>query len=371
MNTRTHTDWLTTEEIESPLRQMAGDSARISGKWIVDQFKIGLGDGLGTWRVEGTMSTAQGEQRWSLVLKGWNCECKSGSPSARDWPWREADLYGSGALNDLPGVHAPKCFGTVQREDLVWVWLEDLTVVPQPLWTLEHYAAAARNLGQFNGTCLDGHPLSSHPSLSRQWLAKWTAANTETMANLDRYLDHPFVQRMVSADVLAAFRHIWDQRQRILDDLAAMPQTICHLDAFHRNTFLRNVDGHEDMVLIDWSFAGWAAVGEELASLCVAGVGFDPRTPDNIEEVGRVAYGAYIEGLSEAGWKGNDESVWHAYRSAGMLRYGPASLHKSLPMVSNDALWAAVCEAMGVPFGRAQDHVVAASRWIAACAEDL
>ena len=85
-------EWLSAAEIEIPLRNMAGTNADISGEWSAEQFKIGQGDGLGTWRIAGTMDIEGVPQPWPLVLKGWRCGDRSGAPSSFNWPWREADL---------------------------------------------------------------------------------------------------------------------------------------------------------------------------------------------------------------------------------------------------------------------------------------
>lgn len=371
MDTRTLTSWFSNEELESPLTRMVGDNARLSGEWTADQFKTGLGDGLGAWRVAGNMNTSHGERQWSMVVKGWACAGKVGSPSAHDWPWREAELYGSGMLNDLPGIFAPTCFGSVERDGSVWVWLEDLTAVPQLPWTLERYTTAALHLGQFNGAYLTGKPMPNHRSLSRRWLAGRTAAATDTMASLDMYMKNPCVQRMLPPDVLAAQLRIWNQRQMILDRFQTMPQTFCHLDAFHQNIFFRVRRGIEELVLIDWSFAGPATLGEELAALCIAGGVFDPRMPANTEEIERVAFRAYIEGLRDAGWKDAEESVWLAYRSAALLRYGPGALGRVLPMIINDSLWSAMANSMGVSPDLAREHLVQHYRWVADHADEI
>lgn len=102
MDTRTFSDWLSIADIEITVRRMAGGEVCLSHDWIINPFMIGHGDGLGTWRVSGTIVSPVGEQPWSLVLKGWSTKGKSGSPSNFNWPRREAEFYSDGVLGDLP-----------------------------------------------------------------------------------------------------------------------------------------------------------------------------------------------------------------------------------------------------------------------------
>lgn len=365
METSSPIEWLSADDIQIPLSRKAGTDARLTGEWKVEQFKRGVGGGLGTWRLTGDMDTPAGPEEWSLVLKGWTCSEKSSSPSAFNWPWREADLYSSGVLNDLPAISAPACFHSVQRHDSVWVWLEDLTTLPQDSWTLEQYGDAALLLGRFNGAWLGTRSMPGHPSLSQQWFAGWTAEGAEGLRMINDYQEHPYVKRMIPPDVEAALVHTWHQRDALLQRLNAMPQTFCHLDAFHANTFFRDTGNGIDMVLIDWSFAGRAAVGEELAALCVAGVVFDAGTPHSLNEIEQVAFDAYIRGLRDAGWHGENGEVWNTYRSTAILRYGLSPLSKMLPIVTNEFALAAFAEAMGAPLDQAEEHLVRHYRWIA------
>jgi thiamine kinase-like enzyme len=259
----------------------------------------------------------------------------------------------------------------VEQNDSVWVWLEDLTGVPQEPWTLERYGEAALLMGRFNGAYLGNRPMPVHPSLSQQWLEGWSAEGADSLRMLGEYRDDPYVQRMIPPDVEAALVHTWNRRPAVLDRLAAMPQTFCHLDAFHANAFFRETGSGRELVLIDWSFAGRAAVGEELAALCVAGIIFDPNTPYQFEEIEQVAFNAYVSGLRDSGWREADEAVWDTYRSAAILRYGLAPLIRMLPIMTNELARASFAEALGAPVDQAEEHLVHHYRWIADHASEL
>jgi hypothetical protein len=130
------------------------------------------------------------------------------------------------------------------------------------------------------------------------------------------------VQRAFPPDVAAGCLALWDDRERLLDALEALPQTFCHLDAFRRNLLTRTTPAGEGLVLIDWAFAGLAAPGEELAALIVASEGFEHAANPDMPSVEAAAYPAYMAGLRAAGWHGDERAVRLAYCAAAALRYG-------------------------------------------------
>ena len=371
MDTPSPNEWLTVDVIAPALRRMVGDIVHISDQWTAQQLPGGRSDALGVWRIAGTMTRSSEEQQWSMVLKGFDTAGKSDSPSAFNWQLREADLYRSGVLNNLQSVFAPAYYGSFDHGQSTWVWLEDLTGVRQPDWALERYATAARLLGQFNGSYLSGRELPKQRSLSKRWLAGLVSANPDTMIVLEDYIHHPFVAAVLPPGVRSAYSHIWDRREDILNELDNMPQTFCHLDAYHRNSFFRETDGNEELVLIDWSFAGRGAIGEELVALCVAGGVFDPKMLGKLDQIESVAFPAYIEGLRDMGWSGEEERVWRAYRSAAILRFGPGTLQPLLPWLTSEKGRMEMADAFGLPIEQFQDHMARLFQWVADNAEDI
>ena len=72
---------------------------------------------------------------------------------------------------------------------------------------------------------------------------------------------------------------------------------------------------------IDWSFAGIAAFGEELAALVWPTVGLGHAPIDWLAPLDRTTFGPYLEGLREGGWQGNPRLVRYIYCAALYLRY--------------------------------------------------
>jgi aminoglycoside phosphotransferase (APT) family kinase protein len=168
-------------------------------------------------------------------------------------------------------------------------------------------------------------------------------------------------------DVAASLARIWKGRTRVLSHLRSLPQGFAHLDAFAQNIFFRPHPGvGDETVLIDWSFAGLAAPGEELASLCFSSLGFAPSLLAIIDDVEAAIVPAYVQGLRDAGWICDEADIWHAYRSTVTLRYVAAAPSVAQWAMESGDAQEAIAGALGVADGDLFEHLAACARWIAA-----
>jgi hypothetical protein len=362
METPPSISWLTTNHLSPVVHQLLDEPVILNGDWSAKPLTGGARDTLGIWRVAGTAACDDGDRPWSLVQKGYPSASRSAPPSASDSPLREAELYRSGLLEDLPGVSAPSCYGTLERDGDIWVWLEDLSSIPQPAWTLERFAALARAMGIMNGAWLSGRPLPEHRCLSQRWLEGWMAANDDIMATFAER-KHPFW--VTSPDIAPVYLHPWNNRHKHLERLAAMPQTFSHLDAHAKNVLVRPRDGSEELVIIDWSFAGLAAPGEELAALVASSVIFVPSAFPMRDAIESTSFPAYLDGLRDTGWDGRDDDVWTAYRSSLVLRYGPGQVRLMPQGEPGQELRLAIEATFGQPYESLVTAMKLFSRWIA------
>lgn len=297
-------------------------------EWTYRPLQGGGGDlGAGTqgiYRFAGHARNQGATQPWSLVLKV--CTSQLGSAEASDWNYwrRELLAYQSGLLDHLPGgLAAPRCYGVVQSPEMFWLWLEDVTDELGPRWPLERYALAARHLGQFNGAYLAGQPIPSFPWLGPGWLRSLVAQAAPVMARLREPLTHPLQRQLLPAENVSGLLQLWAERQIFLDALDRLPQTLCHRDAFRRNLFARHtLDGQEQTVAIDWPFTGMGAVGAELAPLIIGSLAFFEVEMDHARELGQLSFEGYLEGLREAGWRGEMSAVRSGYAATSALIYG-------------------------------------------------
>lgn len=305
---------------------------------------------------------------WSIVLKGLDAAGTDVLPTAHVWPPREHALHRAGLLDGLPGhIRGPRCFGEQTRPDgSAWLWLEDMTTGTDERWSLERYAWVARKLGQFNGAFLVDRPLPDHAWLSRDWLPQWVGDAGSHLAALVRSRDHPFVRRAYSPRAIAALNRHWAERHRHYDMIARLPQTFCHLDAFRRNIFLvPGARGEDEIVLIDWEFAGIAGIGEELASLVVATVVFGGLPAADLGALQATVLEGYIDGLRDACWRGDPGLVLRGYTSAVALRFGIGIIRLALPMLLDEGLQPALEAILGKPMDDALPMMAAVNEWLA------
>lgn len=135
---------------------------------------------------------------------------------------------------------------------------------------------------------------------------------------------------MYPPDLVEAYLRLWVERERFLRAIERLPQTFCHLDVFRRNMFARRgADGQNQTVLIDWSFAGIAAIGEELACLIVASVELFEVEVARAVELDRIVFDGYLAGLRDAGWQGDPRQVRFGFVASAVLRYGVGTLEPS------------------------------------------
>jgi hypothetical protein len=288
--------------------------------WKVQALHGGVEFGSAIFRLSGLAGPGSASQPWSLVLKVVQPGEKDADPQGI-WYWkREILAYQCGLLHSLPceNVTAPACYGVDQRPDgSIWLWLEELQDdVPCP-WTVEQYAQAARHLGQFNGAYLTGQPLPADPWVTHRWLRAYVENAAESIQFMRSNPDHPVVRHMFPGITLPQVLAVWDERGHILDRLEALPQVLCHQDAFRRNLFARAGKTYA----IDWGYMGIAPVGTELVALVAASLGFFEIPAVKVQELDRQCFEGYMQGLREAGWHGDPKLVRTGYALGLMMRY--------------------------------------------------
>ena len=85
-----------------------------------------------------------------------------------------------------------------------------------------------------------------------------------------------------------------------------LPRAVCHLDVWPNN-IIRRAAG--EIVLVDWAFTGDGALGEDIGNLvpdCVFDLLF---AHDLLDELDERLTRAYLRGLRDAGWTGDERLV--------------------------------------------------------------
>lgn len=372
MDTTDDGAWLSTADLAPPVRRRLGGDAAIR-TWSRERLTGGTSDALGVWRVSGDAIMGDRVYPWSLILKGWRRPPGNASPTSMSWPLREATLYRSGLLDHLPkGLAAPQYLGHEEHADgSTWLWTEDVQDATPGPWPPERFATHARQLGQMNGAWLDGRPLPELPGLSRGWIRERVEAASPAMRMLPHVADQPRVRSVYPSRIMDAYHAMWTSRERWFAALDQMPQTFCHMDASRKNTFTRiGPDNRTQTVLIDWAFAGIAALAEELTSPIVASVMFRDAAVDDARQIEALALDAYVEGLRDAGWRGDPDQVRHGYAIAAVLRFGVGGVGRILPGLL-DAQSDPFIEALfGFPIEEVYANLAAVQRWLVSLVPD-
>jgi len=163
----------------------------------------------------------------SAVLKlvahsdGGSVNWRSGADPSHWYYWRREVLaYESGLLASLPGrLRAPRCYAATARDDGgVALWLEDLGGASAAAWPIERYGAAARHLGETQGSYLVSRPLPTDAWLSRGWLRSYLAQREGDLA----LLEEPVAASFPKATIAAAIALREDRAQELFDERTAL-----------------------------------------------------------------------------------------------------------------------------------------------------
>jgi hypothetical protein len=262
---------------------------------------------------------------WSVILKLVQVSDGpfggSALPLHANYWKREALIYQSGLLDSLPGIRAPRCYGIDEPDSAnARIWLEDLDDQLDSSWPSARHRVAAHQLGAFNGAYLTGWPLPTTRCLSQGWVSAILDTFVPAFAQLARQPNQPFVRRCWPGAMVDRLMRLWGERPMLLEALDRLPQTFSHLDAFDRN--LRIDPSTGKVAVLDWSYAGIAAVGSELAATVAASVCLGDAEPDQLPQLDQLAFDEYLAGLASAGWTGDISAVRLGYTATVALRYG-------------------------------------------------
>lgn len=325
--------------LTSIVRGMLGKPSAIVASWQVEPLAHRVINRVtaGLHRITGLAKDGEHVRHWSVVLKVLHLPADdatspfNGSVDPRHWNYwrREADLYHSGLLNTLPGgIAAPRCYGVTElRPGVVGVWLEAIAGLSALDWSVERFGLAAQHLGQTQGAFAAGTPLRDQPWLSREWLSYWIFSD-EQSARLDIATDatawrHPLVAELFPQSAADDVLHLWQDRDAFRTAIARVPRTLCHFDCWPSNMFSRLADDeHDETVLIDWSMAGHGVLGEDIANLVMDSNWMMPVDSALLPALEHNVVEGYLQGLRDAGWRGDERIVRGSYAAVAALRFG-------------------------------------------------
>lgn len=203
---------------------------------------------------------------------------------------REALAYRAGLpAAAYPGIAAPELLSCDERPDgSVALWLADVPGAPGPAWSTPQFAEFARRLGTGQAGWL--HRRADHPWLSHDWLRAYAGSRPvpEPVA-----WEHPLLAPWPAA-LRAGLAELWARRGELFAAADALPRTLCHHDVWPANLIW---PGAAEPVLLDWSFVGPGAIGEDAANLIVDTVTDGLMPVSRLPEIEAAVLAGYQDGL--------------------------------------------------------------------------
>jgi hypothetical protein len=287
-----------------------------------EPLRHGLGNAAtcGIWRVRGPAGSA--------ILKVARLPAATDPPRAwrtSDDPahwnyWRRESLAYqtelAGTVYAGAGITAAGLLEVNARADGgVELWLADIGGTAGFDWTVPRLARFARELGTAQARWAGRVPDTSW--LSRRWLRQYLAEGPGQLVSIEAAdWDDPNLTAWPRA-VRERLQRLWAGRERVLARAEAAERTLSHLDVWPANL----VDDAGTSVLLDWSFAGDGALGEDVANLIVDSFTDGLMSVALLPELAELAIQEYIGGLRDGGWSGAADAVRIAVAACGAAKY--------------------------------------------------
>ena len=280
----------------------------------------------GIWRVRGPAGSAI--LKVARLPAGADAEkafSTSDEPSHWNYWQREALAYETGLASNAyaaAGIDAPAVLGVDGQPDGgVELWLGDVTGTGGFGWPPARLGRFGYELGAGQARWAGRVPATGW--LSRRWLAQYMAKGPSWVGPFDAaFWDHPGLAPW-PRQVRDRLRLLWAERYRMLARAEAGARTLCHLDVWPANL----VDDEGTSVLLDWSFTGEGAIGEDVSNLILDCFNDGLMDVALLAEVDETVTDGYLRGLLDGGWTGSADAVRTAIAACGAAKYswfGPA-----------------------------------------------
>lgn len=238
------------------------------------------------------------------------------SRDPRHWNYwrREVEVYRDEVLRaDLrdAGLLLPQADVEKQANGAVLL-MEDIDGTPGTQFGLVEHAAVARACGRWQ----------ARTGADRSWTSRGFIRDYSTTRDAPWHLltddaawEQPIIQETWPGELRDAWTHLVAHRDDLLDLVAGLPRARCHLDFWVSNVIRRPTG---ELAVFDWSFMGDGALGEDIGNYIPDAV-FDLFWPaEQMPELADTCVSNYLDGLYEAGWRGDADQVRLAVMASGV-----------------------------------------------------
>lgn len=274
----------------------------------------------GIFRLHGFVNLHNELKPWCVILKIIKPDTAEKDHLEHHNYWRrEAFVLESGILRKLPNsVGVAECYLVEEEQDgTVWLWMEFIEGIYAN--TVGQFSFIARQLGQFNGAYLTGKTLPDYKWICRSWLKSWTTASRMYAPNMES-----FASRLSSENeqsIWAWYQKMLENIDIALDSLQQLPRVLAHQDLSQMNMLLVKKENNENQLfLIDWQFMSISGVGEDLGKLFGVNLSLGIIPPNEYIKFQTSVFHAYLEGLREMGWSGDERLVRYGFCLSTALR---------------------------------------------------
>lgn len=238
------------------------------------------------------------------------------STDPRHWNYwrREVEVYRDDELREQladAGLVLPAAQVDEHLDGAVLL-MDDIAGTPGTHFSLAEHAALARACGRWQA-----RPAPERPWTSTGFLRDYSTTRDvpwQLMTD-DAAWQQPLIRETWPVELREAWTGLLVHRDALLDLVATLPRARCHLDFWVSNVIQRPTG---ELALFDWSFLGDGALGEDIGNYIPDAV-FDLFWPaERLPELAETCIANYLDGLHEAGWRGDPDQVRLAVMASGV-----------------------------------------------------
>src|ERR1700682_462441 len=201
--------------------------------------------------ISGVARTCGRRSKWRMLVK--ELQRPAGDPFESGWD-REVNAYERIVTYVPPTcrLRVPRFLGADRpSHESARLWIEYVEGQPARHWGISTWGTLAAGLANLQSKFLEDCHLFSEPWLNHNDLRQWIETDRANMfpINLNDStlrLSAP----LVDADLMRVVSDLWRERNRFIDRLDSLTQTICHNDIWSGNAVAENIDSPAPRSLI-------------------------------------------------------------------------------------------------------------------------